>query len=58
MLQAYDWDKNRLLSPKKEKRGSVTFGDDGSTKIVGKGTVNLGSKMRKEGSSRLLATIC
>ena len=35
--------KNTFLSLQ-EKEGTVTFGNDGSSKILGKGRVNLGSK--------------
>jgi hypothetical protein len=37
-------DKNRFVTLKKEKEGFVTFGNDNSTKIIGKGTVTLGNK--------------
>jgi hypothetical protein len=37
-------DKNKFVTLKKEKEGSVTFGNDNSTKIIGKGTVSLGNK--------------
>ena len=37
-------DRNTLLSLKKEREGIVTFGNENSTKIMGKGTVSLGSK--------------
>ena len=37
-------DKNRFVDLKKEKDGSVTFGNNNSAKILGRGTVSLGSK--------------
>ena len=37
-------DKNRLVNLKKENDGSVTFGNNNSAKILGRGTVSLGSK--------------
>jgi hypothetical protein len=44
-----DWyidngDKDRFVNLKKERYGSVLFGNDNSTKIIGKCTTNLGSK--------------
>jgi hypothetical protein len=36
-------DQRKFVSLKK-KGGNVAFGDDSSTKILGKGTVNLGSE--------------
>jgi hypothetical protein len=40
-------DQRKLFSLKK-KGGNVAFGDDSSTKILGKGTINLGSENVKE----------
>jgi hypothetical protein len=37
-------DKNRFISLKKERYGSILFGNDNSAKIIGKGTIKLGSK--------------
>ena len=37
-------DKNRFVDLKKEKDGSVTFGNNNSAKILGRGIVRLGSK--------------
>jgi hypothetical protein len=37
-------EKNRFVTLNKEKEGYVMFGNDNSTKIIGKGTVNLGDK--------------
>jgi hypothetical protein len=37
-------DKNIFVTLKKEKEGSVTFGNDNSTKTIGKGTVSFGNK--------------
>ena len=36
--------KNRFVTLKKEKDGSVSFGNDNPTKIIGKGIIKLGSK--------------
>jgi hypothetical protein len=41
-------DMDRFLTLKKERDGSITFGNDNSTKIIGKGIVKLGSKDAKE----------
>jgi hypothetical protein len=41
-------DMDRFLTLKKERDGSVSFGNDNSTIIIGKGTVKLGSKDAKE----------
>ena len=40
-------DHNKFLSLKKEKGGSVSFGDNASTKTVGKGSVILGDERTK-----------
>jgi hypothetical protein len=37
-------DKDIFVTLKKERDGSVSFGNDNSTKIIEKGTVKLGSK--------------
>jgi hypothetical protein len=37
-------DKDMFVTIKKERDGSIAFGNDNSTKIIGKGTVKLGSK--------------
>ena len=37
-------DRNMFITLKKEKKGSVTFGNDNSAKIIGKGIVRLGRK--------------
>jgi hypothetical protein len=37
-------DKDRFLTLKKERDGSISFGNDNSARIIGKGTVKLGSK--------------
>jgi hypothetical protein len=37
-------DKNRFLTLKKERDGSILFENNHSAKIIGRGTVNLGSK--------------
>jgi hypothetical protein len=41
-------DQNIFLTLKKTKGGNVMFGNDNSTKIIGKGTISLGSKKAKE----------
>jgi hypothetical protein len=41
-------DMERFLTLKKERDGPVSFGNDNSAKIIGKGTINLGSKDAKE----------
>jgi hypothetical protein len=41
-------DKDIFLTLKKERDGSVSFGNDNSARIIGKGTVKLGSKDAKE----------
>jgi hypothetical protein len=40
-------EKNRFLTLKKEQDGSISFGNDNSTRIIGRGIVNLGSKDAK-----------
>jgi hypothetical protein len=37
-------EKNRSVTLNKEKSGYVTFGNDNSTKIIGKGIVSIGNK--------------
>jgi hypothetical protein len=41
-------DKNRFLTLKKEQDGSISFGNDNSARIIGRGTIKLGSKDAKE----------
>jgi hypothetical protein len=41
-------DQNIFLTLKKTKGGNVMFGNDNSTKIIGKGTISLGSEKAKE----------
>ena len=41
-------DQNKFTSLNKEKGGSVTFGDNSFSKIVGKGTVSLGNEKDKD----------
>jgi transposase InsO family protein len=41
-------DKNMFLTLKKERDGSMLFGNDNSTGIIGRGTIKLGSKDAKE----------
>ena len=40
-------DQNKFISLKKEKGGSVTFGDNAFAKIFGKGIVSLGNEKSK-----------
>ena len=37
-------DKDMFVTIKKERDGSIAFGNDNSTKIIGKCTINLGNK--------------
>jgi hypothetical protein len=41
-------DRDRFLTLRKERDGSVSFGNDDSTKIIGKDTVRIGNKNAKE----------
>jgi hypothetical protein len=41
-------DKDKFLTLRKERDGSVSFGNDDSAKIIGKGTVRIGNKNTKE----------
>jgi hypothetical protein len=40
-------DRDRFLTLRKERDGSVSFENDDSTKIIGKGTVRIGNKNTK-----------
>ena len=40
-------DKDRFLTLIKERDGSISFENDDSTKIIGKGTVRIGNKNTK-----------
>ena len=40
-------DRDKFLTLRKETDGSVSFGNDDSTKIIGKGTVRIGNKNEK-----------
>jgi hypothetical protein len=40
-------DKDKFLTLRKEKNGSVSFGNDNSSKIIGEGTVRIGNKNEK-----------
>jgi hypothetical protein len=40
-------DHNKFLTLKKTKKGNVMFGNDNSTKIIGKGIVSIGSEKAK-----------
>lgn len=37
-------DRNKFISLKEKKDGTVSFGNDGSLNIIGAGTITLGSK--------------
>jgi hypothetical protein len=41
-------DRDKFLTLIKERDGSVSFGNDDSTKIIGKGTIRIGNKNTKE----------
>jgi hypothetical protein len=41
-------DEDRFLALRNERDGSVSFGNDDSTRIIGKGTVIIGNKNTKE----------
>jgi hypothetical protein len=41
-------EKNRFLTLKKEQYGSISFGNDNSSRLIGRGIVKLGSKYSKE----------
>jgi hypothetical protein len=47
MFFTHDRDQEKFISLKR-KGGNVSFGDDSSTKILGKGVVEIGSKNVKE----------
>jgi hypothetical protein len=40
-------DEGRFLTLRKERDGSVSFGNDDSTRIIGKGTDRIGNKNTK-----------
>jgi hypothetical protein len=40
-------DKDKFLTLRKERDGSVSFGNDESTRIIGKGTIIIGNKDTK-----------
>jgi hypothetical protein len=40
-------DRDRFLTLRNERDGLVSFGNDNSTKIIGKGTVRIGNKNTK-----------
>jgi chemotaxis receptor (MCP) glutamine deamidase CheD len=40
-------DRDKFLTLRKERDGSVYFGNDDSSKIIGKGTVRIGNKNEK-----------
>jgi hypothetical protein len=41
-------DRDKFLTLREERDGSVSFGNDDSSKIIGKGTVQIGNKNEKE----------
>jgi hypothetical protein len=40
-------DRDRFLTLRKKRDGSVSFGNDDSSKIIGKGTIRIGNKNTK-----------
>jgi hypothetical protein len=40
-------DKDNSLTLKNERDGSISFGNDNSAKIIGRGTVKIGNKEAK-----------
>jgi hypothetical protein len=40
--------RDKFLTLRKERDGSVSFGNDDSSKIIGKGTTRIGNKNEKE----------
>jgi hypothetical protein len=40
-------DRDKFLTLRKERNGSISFGNDDSSKIIGKGTVQIGNKNEK-----------
>ena len=51
------WDKDKFVTLRKENDGSISFGNDNSTKIIGKGTINLGRKYARVGNVLLVKNI-
>jgi hypothetical protein len=47
-------DRDMFLTLQKERDGSVSFGNDDSSKIIGKGTVRIGNKNTKAENVLLL----
>jgi hypothetical protein len=41
-------DRDKFLTLQEERDGSVSFGNDDSSKIIGKDTVQIGNKNEKE----------
>ena len=41
-------DRDKFLTLRKERDGSVSFGNDDLARIIGKGTVRIGNKDTKE----------
>jgi hypothetical protein len=46
--------KDKFLTLRKEKNGSVSFKNDNSSKIIGEGIVRIGKKNEKEQNVRLV----
>ena len=40
------WDPNKFISLRKDNKGKVTFGDNVSSKIIGKGTTAINKKIK------------
>jgi hypothetical protein len=47
-------DIDKFITLRKERDGSISFRNDGSTKIIGKGTVRIGNKNTKTGNVLLV----
>ena len=44
MFYTYDGDRNKFISLKEGKDGTISFGNDESSNVIGTGTIKLGSK--------------
>jgi hypothetical protein len=47
-------DKDKFITLQKEKHGSVSFGNDNSSKIIGEGIVQIGNKNEKAQNVKLV----
>jgi len=50
-------DKGKFLALTKKNKGKVTFGDNASAKILGKGTIYFGNKENKEENMLLVENL-